>query len=95
MNLPVHTYLVLPEKILLTLQMGNKCGTELYKLATLAHIQTYNFHGKVVNQLDIGVGGLVVSLLASGTQDHGFAPGRSRRIFWAKMSSACLPSEGK
>jgi hypothetical protein len=33
--------------------------------------------------------------LASGTQDGGFAPGRSRRIFQAKKSSACLPSEGK
>jgi hypothetical protein len=38
---------------------------------------------------------LVVSVLASGTQDHGFKPGRSRRIFWAKKSSARLPSEGK
>jgi hypothetical protein len=28
-----------------------------------------------------GLGGLVVSMLASGTQDHGFAPSRSRRIF--------------
>jgi hypothetical protein len=28
-----------------------------------------------------GFGGLVVSMLASGTQDRGFAPGRSRRIF--------------
>jgi hypothetical protein len=26
-------------------------------------------------------GGLVVSMLASGTQDRGFAPDRSRRIF--------------
>ena len=26
-------------------------------------------------------GGLVVSMLASGTQDRGFDPGRSRRIF--------------
>ena len=31
-------------------------------------------------------GGLVVSLLASGTQDRGFDPGRSRRIFRAKKS---------
>jgi hypothetical protein len=30
-----------------------------------------------------GFGGLVVSMLASGTQDRGFAPGRSRRIFLA------------
>jgi hypothetical protein len=42
-----------------------------------------------------GFGGLVVSMLASGTQDRGFAPGRSRRIFRAKKSSACLPLEGK
>jgi hypothetical protein len=42
-----------------------------------------------------GLGGLVVSILASGTQDRGFKPGRNRRIFRAKKSSACLPSEGK
>jgi hypothetical protein len=28
-----------------------------------------------------GFGGLGVSMLASGTQDRGFAPDRSRRIF--------------
>jgi hypothetical protein len=28
-----------------------------------------------------GFGGLVVSMLPSGTQDRGFAPDRSRRIF--------------
>jgi hypothetical protein len=42
-----------------------------------------------------GFGGLVVSMLASSTQDRGFVLGRSRRIFRAKKSSACLPSEGK
>jgi hypothetical protein len=42
-----------------------------------------------------GFGSLVVSMLASGTQDRGFAPGQRRRIFQAKNSSACLPSEGK
>jgi hypothetical protein len=42
-----------------------------------------------------GFGGLAVSMLASGTQDRGFAPGRSRWIFWVKNTSACLPSEGK
>jgi hypothetical protein len=42
-----------------------------------------------------GFGGLVVSMLASGTQDHGFASSQGRRIFWAKKSSACLPLEGK
>ena len=35
------------------------------------------------------------SVLAFGTQVRGFAPGRSRRIFRAKKSSAHLPSEGK
>jgi hypothetical protein len=42
-----------------------------------------------------GFDGLVVRLLASGTQDRGFSPGRSRGIFRAKISSACLSSEGK
>jgi hypothetical protein len=42
-----------------------------------------------------GFGGLVASMLTSGTQDRGFAPGRSRRIFREKNSSAYLPSEGK
>ena len=35
------------------------------------------------------------SVLAFSTQVCGFKPGRSRRIFRAKKSSACLPSEGK
>jgi len=34
------------------------------------------------------------SVLAFSTQDCGFKPGRSRRIFRAKKSSALLPSEG-
>jgi hypothetical protein len=38
--------------------------------------------------------GLVVSMLPSGTQVSGFKRGRSRRIFRAKISSTCLPSEG-
>ena len=42
-----------------------------------------------------GFGGLVVSVLGSGTRGRGFKPGRSRRIFRAKKSSARLPSEGK
>ena len=41
-----------------------------------------------------GFGGLVVSTLASGTQDRGFDPGRSRRIYQAKKSTACLPWGG-
>ena len=35
-----------------------------------------------------GFGGLVVSMLASGTQDRGIDPGRSCRIFRAKESTA-------
>jgi hypothetical protein len=53
------------------------------------------FGGLVVSMLASGTfGGLVVSMLASGTQDHGFAPGRSRRIFsGGKILS--MPSFGK
>jgi hypothetical protein len=39
-----------------------------------------------------GSGGLVVSMLVSGTQDRGFDPDG---FFLLKKSSACLPSEGK
>ena len=42
-----------------------------------------------------GFSGLVVSMLASGTQVCGFKLGWSCRIFGAKKSSACLRSEGK
>ena len=43
-----------------------------------------------------GFGGLVVSILATGTRVHGFKPERSRWIFRASgKSSVCLPSEGK
>jgi hypothetical protein len=42
-----------------------------------------------------GFGGLVIGVLASGTQNRGFKPGRSRWIFQAKESLARLPSEGK
>jgi hypothetical protein len=40
---------------------------------------------------DGGFGGLVVSMLASGTQVRGF----KLSDFSGKKSSACLPSEGK
>jgi hypothetical protein len=43
-----------------------------------------------------GFGGLVVSMLASGSRVRGFEPDRSRWILSdVKKSSACLPSEGK
>ena len=41
---------------------------------------------RVVPPDDSGFRGLVVSVLASGTQDWGFKPGRSCRIFRAKKS---------
>jgi hypothetical protein len=43
-----------------------------------------------------GFGGLVVSILATGTRVRGFKPGRSLWIFrYSEKSSVCLPSEGK
>ena len=43
-----------------------------------------------------GFGGLVVSILATGTRVRGFKRGRSRWIFRVSgKSSVCLPSEGK
>ena len=43
-----------------------------------------------------GFGGLVVSMLTSGSRVRGFKPGRSRWIFRASgKSSSCLPSDGK
>jgi hypothetical protein len=40
-----------------------------------------------------GFGGLVVSVLASGTQDHGFQPSQSRRIFRGEKIHS-MPSFG-
>jgi hypothetical protein len=43
-----------------------------------------------------GFGGLVGSMLASGTRVRGFKPGRSRwNLRASEKSAACLPSEGK
>jgi hypothetical protein len=41
-----------------------------------------------------GFGGLMVCMLAPGKQVRGFKAGRSRPIFRAKKSPACLPLEG-
>jgi hypothetical protein len=41
-----------------------------------------------------GIGGLVVSMLASGTQDRGFKPGRTRRIF-SGVKILSMPSFGR
>jgi hypothetical protein len=61
--------------------------TNIQKLKQLKYVQCRP------RPSDSGFGGLVVSMLASGTQDRGFEP--DRRIFRAKKSTACLPSEGK
>jgi hypothetical protein len=58
-------------------------------------VQIIQFSEETNTHVASGFGGLVVSMLASGTQDHGFEPGRSCRIFQAKKSTAGLPSEGK
>jgi hypothetical protein len=63
--------------------------TKSETLLSLARIQP------LLTFIGSGFGSLVVSMLASGTQDRGFAPGRSCRIFRAKNSSGYLPSEGK
>jgi hypothetical protein len=46
-------------------------------------------------ELHSGFGGIGVSVLASGTQDHGVEPGRNGQNFLAKKSTAWFPSDGK
>jgi hypothetical protein len=43
----------------------------------------------------VALGGLVVSMLATGPKVHGFKPGRGRWILRVIKSVARLPSEGK
>ena len=52
---------------------------------------TFFFDNRLVYRLRWSRG----SVLAFSTQVRGSKPGRSRRIFMAKKSSARLPSEGK
>ena len=74
----------------------------LYFLHTQKQTTTDVYQWQLINrdvwlnlQID-GFGGLVVSILATGTRVRGFKPGRSRWIFRASgKSSVCLPSEGK
>jgi hypothetical protein len=61
-----------------------------------------SFHtGLVVRFMNVTVSGytlilvVLVRMLASGTQDHGFDPGRSCQIFQTKKSTVRLPLEGK
>jgi len=48
---------------------------------------------RVTQQVD-DFGGLVVSMLTSGTRVRGFKPGRSRWIIRASQKSSALPSFG-
>jgi hypothetical protein len=85
------------------LQVGQKVvlqknvqGPRIQSLICLLQNAGQERNKTIVNRtLEIGFGGLVISMLTSGTQIHGFKPCRSRRIFRAKKSSARLPSEGK
>ena len=70
----------------------------LFKESVISSIFELASNAKIIinNELERrGYGGIEVSVLPSGTRVRGFKPGRSRRIFRAKKSSARLPSEGK
>ena len=68
------------------LQLWFNCGK--YKCGQLLKKGECNLHEKVD-----GFGGLVVSMLASGTQVCGFKPGRSRWIF-TDVKILSMPSFG-
>jgi hypothetical protein len=71
---------------------------ENHSSQTLIWVSVALFNASPTMQLKtdaIGFGSLVVSILVSGTQVRGFKPGRNHRIFRTKISTACLPSEGK
>jgi len=65
-------------------------------IAVCSQIHTKNVYrvGQKVKFLNVKPDG-AASVVAFSTQVRGFKPGRSRRIFRAKKSSARLPSEGK
>src|SRR5215468_4457449 len=81
-----------------------KCGPcPVFASYTLAFaLQLRKKHGKpsVLSSEELskqgfsGFGGLVVSMLASGTQVRGFKPGRSRRIFRGEKILS-MPSFGR
>jgi hypothetical protein len=52
----------------------------------LKAVSYFSYEWKVCGEFN-DFGGLVVSVLASGTQDRGFKPGRSRRIFFGRKKS--------
>ena len=66
-----------------------------------SYLNWRNHTDQVIPKLNVacymvrGFGGLGVACWPLVPQVRGFKPGRSRRIFRAKKSSARLPSEGK
>jgi hypothetical protein len=50
---------------------------------------------EAANYMAVALGGLVVSVLATGPKVRGFKPGRRRWILRVIKSAARLPSEGK
>ena len=57
------------------------------------HVDKYKITFKLVINWTDGFGGLVVSMLASGTQVYGFKPGRSHWIFTG-VKILSMPSSG-
>jgi hypothetical protein len=49
----------------------------------------------IMRRFFVALGGLVVSVLATGPKIRGFKPGRGRWILRVIKSAARLPSEGK
>jgi hypothetical protein len=81
-------------EILCRRQQFRLCGP-VFKINSTPPDYT-NFTHCIYAALEDGFGGLVVSILATGTRVRGFKPGRSRWIFRAsEKTSVCLPSEGK
>jgi hypothetical protein len=83
---------------------NNKPNSVTYRTYVFMYVRKYTYTCTYICTYVCtysGSGDLVVSMLASGTQDRGFekkkkkTPGRSRRIFRAKKSTSCLPSKGK
>jgi hypothetical protein len=70
------------------LKFQNEVGGEYSKVRVKDRVQQYF-------TIDIALGGVVVSVLATGPKVRGFNPGRGRWILRVIKSVARLPSEGK
>jgi hypothetical protein len=70
-------------------KINAKCGGKFWPVACYIisrYLQIFTLFETGVVPRRRGFGGLVVSMLASGTQVRGFAPGRSRRIFFGRKN---------